>query len=107
PRARGRHATGAATQIRTSIEATGAVTLAVAGRFTVAAAAEFARALERARTLDQLLFLDLTGVTQIDRPTLRLVNRLQYGFRLISCPAFVERRIDGIDGIDGRVRTRT
>jgi len=68
--------------------------LTVDGPFTGTAVADFERALERARSLDQLLFLDLTGVTAIDRPTCKyLVNLMQHDFRLIICPAFVEHWI--------------
>ncbi|HJZ73727.1 MAG TPA: STAS domain-containing protein [Vicinamibacterales bacterium] len=86
-------------QIRTSIEPTGAVTLTVDGPFTGAAVADFERALERARCLDQPMFLDLTGVPTIDQPTLKyLVNVMRHDFRLIICPAFVEQWIARQDG---------
>jgi ABC-type transporter Mla MlaB component len=91
-------------QIRTSIETSGAITLAVTGHFTAASIAPFERALEQARRCDQLLFLDLTGVTGIDRAPLAYVVRLmQHDFRLIICPAFVERCI-ARDGAGARMR---
>jgi len=86
-------------QIRISIEPTGAVMLTVDGSFTVASVADFERALERARRLDQSLFLDLSRVTVIDRPTCKyLVNLMRHDFRLIICPSLVEHWIAGEDG---------
>jgi hypothetical protein len=82
-------------QVGTFVEPTGAVTLKVAGPFDGAAIPDFDRALERAQHLDVSLFLDLTGVTQIDRGAVTyLVTLLQRNFRLIMCPAFVERRME-------------
>jgi hypothetical protein len=82
-------------QIRTFVEPSGAVTLQVAGPFNGAAIGGFERALERAQRLEQSLFLDLTGITQIDRAAVTyLMSLMQRNFRLIICPAFVERWIE-------------
>jgi len=81
-------------QIRTRIEATGVVTLAVAGTFNAVAVADFDRALEEARRLDQPVVLDLSEVRLIDRPTMKhLIDLLQRDFNLVICPEFVEHWI--------------
>jgi hypothetical protein len=90
-------------QVGTFVEPTGAVTLKVAGRFDGAAIPDFDRALERAQHFEVSLFLDLTGVTQIDRGAVTyLLSLMQRNFRLIMCPAFVERRIEAERSWRGR-----
>ena len=80
--------------IQTSIEPSGAVTLAIAGTFNGAGVADFERALDAARRLEQPLFLDLSRITLIDRPTLRyLVDLLHRDVRLVICPPVVEQWI--------------
>lgn len=79
--------------IVTQVEPTGAVTLVVQGTLNASSVADFDRALEQARRLDQPLFLDLSGVRLIDRPTLQyLIDRMQE-IRLVICPAHVEQWI--------------
>ena len=85
--------------IQTSIEPSGAVTLAIAGTFNCAGVADFERALDAARRLEQPLFLDLSRITLIDRPTLRyLVDVLRRDVRLVICPPFVEQWIARAEG---------
>ena len=61
--------------------------------------ADFERALDAARRLEQPLFLDLSHITLIDRPTLRyLVDVLHHDVRLVICPPFVEQWIARAEG---------
>ena len=81
-------------QIRTRIEATGVVTLAVAGAFNAMGVADFDRALEYARQLHQPVVLDLSEVRLIDQPTMKyLIHLLQDDVNLVICPDFVEHWI--------------
>jgi len=81
-------------RIQTSVEATGSVTLSIAGTFNSAAVADFERALLQAQRLQQPVFLDLTQVRLIDRPALKyLIDLLNHDIRLVICPAFVEQWI--------------
>jgi anti-anti-sigma regulatory factor len=81
-------------RIQTSVEATGSVTLSVAGTFNSAGVADFERALLQAQRLQQPVFLDLTRVRLIDRPALKyLIDLLNRDIRLVICPAFVEQWI--------------
>jgi hypothetical protein len=79
-------------RIQTHIEASGAVTLTISGTFNAAGVADLESALERARRLKRPVFLDLTHIRLIDRPTLKyLIDLLQRDVRLITCPAYIER----------------
>jgi anti-anti-sigma regulatory factor len=81
-------------RIMTRIEATGVVTLVVAGTFNAVGVADFDRALEDARRLHQPVVLDLSEVRLIDRPTLKyLIDLMQHDFNLVICPDFVEHWI--------------
>ena len=81
-------------QIQTNIEPSGAVTLLLAGTFNGSGVADFERALDQARRLEQPVFLDLTRIRFIDRPTLRyLIDLLHGDVRLLICPPFVEQWI--------------
>jgi len=81
-------------QIQTSVEPSGAVTLMLAGTFNGAGVADFERALDMARGLEQPVFLDLTRITLIDRPTLRyLMDLIDRDVRLVICPPRVEQWI--------------
>jgi hypothetical protein len=83
-------------RILTNIEPSGAVMLTIAGTFNGAGVADFERALDAARRLEQPVFLDLTRVRFIDRPTLKyLIDLLHRDVRLAIaiCPPSVERWI--------------
>jgi anti-anti-sigma regulatory factor len=83
-------------QILTNIEPSGAITLTIAGTFNGAGVADFERALDDARRREQPVFLDLTRVRFIDRPTLKyLIDLLHRDVRLAIaiCPPSVERWI--------------
>ena len=70
------------------------MTLTIAGTFNATGVADFERALDEARRLEQPVFLDLTRMTLIDRPTLRyLIDVLHRDVRLVICPPFVEQWI--------------
>jgi anti-anti-sigma regulatory factor len=80
--------------IHTNIEPSGAVTLSIGGTFNAAGVADFELALDAARRLAQPVFLDLTRITLIDRPTLKyLIDLLHRDVRLVICPPHVEQWI--------------
>jgi anti-anti-sigma regulatory factor len=80
--------------IMTQVEPTGAVTLVVRGTLNAACVPDVDRAVEQARRLEQPLFLDLSGVRLIDRPTLQyLIDLMEHEIRLVICPAYVEQWI--------------
>jgi anti-anti-sigma regulatory factor len=80
--------------IQTTIEPSGAVMLMLAGTFNGASVADFERALDLAHQLEQPVFLDLTRITLIDRPTLRyLIDVLSRDVRLVICSPSVEQWI--------------
>jgi hypothetical protein len=82
-------------QIQTRVEATGAVTLVIAGMLSARSVADFDRALEYARRLEQPVVLDLSLVQLIDRPTLKyLIDLMQCDVRLTICPDYVRHWID-------------
>jgi hypothetical protein len=77
--------------IQTTIEPSGAVMLMLAGTFNGAGVADFERALDLAHQLEQPVFLDLTRITLIDRPTLQyLIDVLRRDVRLVICSPSVE-----------------
>jgi anti-anti-sigma regulatory factor len=81
-------------EIMTRVETTGAVTVVVHGTLNAASVADFDRALERARHLDESVILDLSDVKLIDRPTLQyLIDLMQHDVRLVICPDYVEHWI--------------
>jgi len=80
--------------IQTTIEPSGAVMLMLAGTFNGASVADFERALDLAHQLEQPVFLDLTRITLIDRPTLQyLIDVLSRDVRLVICSPSVEQWI--------------
>lgn len=80
--------------IVTQVEPSGAVTLVVRGTLNASCVADVDRAVAQARLLDQPLFLDLSGVRLIDRPTLQyLIDLMEHEIRLVICPAYVEQWI--------------
>lgn len=72
------------------------VTLQVNGRFDADSLDALEQSIDAARHLDKQIFIDLSEVTLIDRKAVAyLSEKAGIGVRLINCPNYLSRWIEG------------
>jgi len=78
-------------RIATHHDGNGSVTLSIAGKCNGGCIGELRRAIEKARRSHKSVFIDMSEITLVDRPSIQfLAEQARDNITLINCPPYIE-----------------
>ncbi len=82
-------------RIATQNDGNGSVTLSIAGKCNGGCLGELRRAIEKARRSNKSVFIDMSEITLVDRPSVQfLAEQARDNVTLINCPPYIEPWIE-------------